>query len=152
MISASPPEHYIVWLISQATGRRFPTVTFIADTDMVTMGWVALTSTDIPEVVIAECVGEELTNPRLVEERANLTLSRRDLRYIPIRRVVDNNEALKDLPFSEFRKQYRPPTIYYADIYSDGEALVSAEIDTAAFLGFGGRISLLMPNPSLERP
>lgn len=49
----------ILWLKSQTTGKRFPVVVFSADTDMVTEGWVALTSIERPEIVVTQMTAEE---------------------------------------------------------------------------------------------
>lgn len=47
----------IVWLQSDTSAEQFPIVEFSADTDMATLGWVSLTSTDQPEIVVTQVTG-----------------------------------------------------------------------------------------------
>jgi hypothetical protein len=141
---ASGPELIIFWLRSQHTGRRFPTAVFSADTDMATMGWQSLSSTNLPEVVITRCSVEEQSNASLVELRVNGALGRNDFRVVRLLRSVDNNEALKGLPFQEFRSEYRPPSLYYKDILAgEGEAVCEERVSTKDFISEGGRILTL---------
>ena len=51
--------HTILWLESQATKKRFPIVQFSGDTDMATMGWESLTSTERPEIVVTQRTADE---------------------------------------------------------------------------------------------
>src|SRR5882757_6382536 len=135
------PEHIIYWLRSQQTGRRFPTVIMSADTDMVTIGWTSLSSTDLPEVVITRCSVDEDSNAPLLESRVNSALGRKDFRVVTLLRSVDNNEALKGLSFQEFRQNYQPPTLYYKDILAaEGEAIREERVSDEDFISAGGKI------------
>jgi hypothetical protein len=139
MISAPPYD--IVWLRSEKTGRRFPTVVFSGDTDMVTMGWASLSSIVRTEVVITTCSADEMSNSSLLESRVNDLLGRNDLRFVPLIRVVENNTSLKGLSFPEFKKAVRPPTLYYKDILAtDGEAVHIESVSPEDFMSTGGSV------------
>jgi hypothetical protein len=134
------PEHIIYWLRSQQTGRRFPTAIMSGDTDMVTIGWTSLSSTDLPEVVITRCSIDEHSNAPLLESRVNSALGSKDFRVVTLLRSVDNSEALKGLSFQEFRKNYRQ-TLYYRDILvGEGEAICEECVSDEDFVSAGGRI------------
>jgi hypothetical protein len=135
------PDYDIAWLRSEKTGRRFPTVVFSGDTDMVTMGWTSLSSAVRTEVAITTCSAEEMSNPSLLESRINDFLGRSDLRFVPLIRVVENNTSLMKLPFTEFKKAYRPPTLYYKDILAaDGEAVCIERVSPENFASTGGLV------------
>ena len=72
----------ILWLQSQATSKRFPIVQFSGDTDMVTQGWVSLTSIERPEIVVTRLDGRTI-GYLLVADRNNdrIILLSPDKRY-----------------------------------------------------------------------
>jgi hypothetical protein len=141
---ANGPEHIIYWLRSQQTGRRFPKVIMSADTDMATIGWTSLSSTDLPEVVITRCSVEEHSNAPRLESRVNSALGRKDFRVVALLRSVDNNKALNGLSFQEFRQKFRPMTLYYTDILAgEGEAICEERVSDEEFISAGGKILTL---------
>lgn len=75
---------YIMWFQSESTGNTFPNFVFVADTDMVTVGFATLTSVLKPEIVLAYMTGEEFANDDFtaLEDRLNGELGRTDLRAI----------------------------------------------------------------------
>jgi hypothetical protein len=75
----------ILWFDSREAGMRFPVAQFSADTDMVTAGWVSLTSIRGLEIVVTEMVPSEYNSGiplayEQVERRVNAALGRSDLR------------------------------------------------------------------------
>jgi hypothetical protein len=104
-------------------------VVFSADTDMPTVGWTSLTSTSRAEVVITTSSDEEDSNPASLEARVNAALGRTDLRVVQMSRVIDNDDDLRGLSFSEWSRRYKPPTLIYKDIMGDGEAVEVADAD-----------------------
>lgn len=81
------PCDAILWLQSEATGRRFPVAQFSGDTDMTTDGWLSLTSINCNEIVVALMTAEEYWATAKgtaayseVERRINASLQRDDLR------------------------------------------------------------------------
>lgn len=141
-----PIDETILWLQSEATGRRFPTVQFSADTDMVTFGWISLTSISGHELVIAQMVPSEhaagaRAAEELVEHRLNAALGRNDLRAVPLVRAEQRGPSGHGLSFQEFRRVYQPPRLLYRDIFADGSvAECVAESSVADFQSGGGRL------------
>jgi hypothetical protein len=131
-------EISILWLKSISTGKEFPVIQLSDDTDMVTGGFDALTSIEKNEVVLAEVRGSE-TNVEF-EKRINAQLKRNDLRASWIIRQEDKNQDLKGMSFQEFRKRFQPPILYYRDIYSEGEAVVSRAVALDEYLRTGGQM------------
>ena len=141
----------ILWLRSQSTGKRFPIVMFTADTDMVTMGWVSLTSTESLEIVITQATPDELRRLPVcdegylqVESRINKALSRSDLRSSWMTSAEKAGPIPPGLSFQEFRKVYRPPKLFFRDIFNpNGIAEVISEIERSQFESEGGKLLVL---------
>ena len=109
----------IVWLQSDTSAEQFPIVEFSADTDMATLGWVSLTSTDQPEIVVTQVTAEEFraiakgTDGYLaVEHRVNAALKRLDLKCSWLVRV-DDGPNVAGGSFQMFREAYRPPKLFF---------------------------------------
>lgn len=64
----------ILWLQSQATAKQFPIVEFSADTDMITNGWLSLTSINQPEIVVKR----SLTGLQLLDQYALFIVPKKD--------------------------------------------------------------------------
>lgn len=141
----------ILWLESQATKRRFPIVQFSGDTDMVTAGWVSLTSIERPEIIVTQLTAEEcrLTGEGSerdlqVERRVNRTLNRSDLRCSWLARVEQVGPDGMGLSFQEFRKVYQPPKLSFRDILSEGAlAEEVGRVTLAEFRLSGGSLVVL---------
>jgi hypothetical protein len=87
--------------------ESFPVFTFVADTDMVTSGCVALTGLDKSIALTMQAVNE--SNEQL-EARAGSNYKVILVRY-------QETPIPKGLSFQEFRKLYKPPTSIYTCIY-----------------------------------
>ena len=113
----------IVWLQSNTSAKQFPIVEFSADTDMATLGWVSLTSTDRPEIVVTQVTAEEFRSIAdgpdgylAVEHRINAALKRSDLKCSWLARVEEVTSSVKGTSFQGFRKAYQPPKLFFRDI------------------------------------
>jgi hypothetical protein len=141
----------ILWLQSPATTKRFPIVQFSGDTDMVTAGWVSLTSVEHSEVVVTQLTGEEYHSTNKdssgylqVEGRVNSALNRCDLRCSWLVRVEEISPIGKGLSFQEFRKAYRPPKLFFRDIFcNDSLAEEVSCVTRAEFERNGGKLTVL---------
>jgi hypothetical protein len=141
----------ILWLKSQSTGKRFPIVLFSADTDMPTEGWVCLTSTRDPEVVVTQLTAEEYEATGAaadayaeVEQRVNREVARDDLRCSWIVRVEEVGPSGAGMSFQDFLKVYQPPKVWYRDIFDPtGEAEEDARLDRTDFEREGGRVTVI---------
>ena len=136
----------IRWLRSLRTGRCFPTVLFAGDTDMATAGLLSLSSTSRSEVAVAHLTAKEVdaANSRassLIEDRINCLLGRSDFRSVPLLRVVEQ-KSQPGIPFRGFRSSYRPPELFYRDIFnSRGEAVVDRDETMVEFRNAGGIVT-----------
>ncbi|MBR7991130.1 hypothetical protein KDX08_01605 [Burkholderia cenocepacia] len=139
----------IVWLQSDTSAELFPIVEFSADTDMATLGWVSLTSTDQPEIVVTQVTAEEFraiakgTDGYLaVEHRVNAALKRFDLKCSWLVRVDDGLNVAGG-SFQMFREAYRPPKLFFRDIFSDALAQEASRTTRAEFERNGGKVIVL---------
>ncbi|WP_322629468.1 hypothetical protein [Halothiobacillus sp.] len=138
----------ILWLKSESTGKQFPVVLFSADTDMATAGWVTLTSIEKYEVVVSELTAEEYratangsSGYLQVEKRINAALGRADLKCPWFVRAEESGPSGKNLSFQEFKKVYRPPAIYYRDIFQpDAVAVEVSRVSLSQFEQAGGKL------------
>ena len=138
----------ILWLKSESTGKQFPAVLFSGDTDVVTAGWVALTSLEKHEVVVTELTAEEYcatangTSGYLqVEKRMNAVLGRADLKCPWFVCAEQSSSNANGLSFQEFRKVYRPAVIYYRDIFKPDEtAREVSRVSLSQFEQAGGKL------------
>ena len=123
---AMQPDITILELVSEAAGRRFQSAMFSGDTDMVTDGWIALSSIDRREIVITMVTSEEHQAPdgfSQCETRVNAELGRADLRAVWLTRA----EARGDL--------------YYRDIFVGGDdARLVSKMSVREFEQSGGKI------------
>lgn len=137
----------ILLLESKATGKRFPTALFSADTDIATMGWAFLTSIAGDEIVVAQMTAAELRETAndpsafaLYEDRINTALSRDDLRAPWLVKVVERSPSPADFSFKVFSRAYRPPRLLYRDILSPNSlAEEVARVSLQNFESSGGR-------------
>lgn len=139
----------ILWLRGEASEKRFPIVQFFGDTDMVTEGWVSFTSTESPEIVVAQLTSEEYRATFestegyvLDEQRVNQTLGRSDLKCSWFVHV-ELSAVEKGASFSAFRRASRP-TLFFRDIF--GASAVAQEVGRVSLAEFeqsGGKLSVL---------
>ena len=136
----------ILWLESKATGKRFPIALFSGDTDMLTWGWVSLTSITGQEIVVAQLTAgesnaEEPLRYQQLQSRINAALHRNDLRAVWLVCTQERNTPPAGISFQEFRMVYQPPRFFYRDIYKeDSLAEQVAEVPCHAFESGGGRV------------
>ncbi|WP_084197368.1 hypothetical protein [Solimonas soli] len=138
----------ILWLKSESTGKQFPAVLFSGDTDMVTAGWVSLTSALKSELVVTQLTAEEYqatakdsSGYLQVEQRMNAALGRTDLRCLWFVRAEQAAPSGRGLSFQEFKKAYVPPVIYYRDIYQAGAvASEASRVSISEFERGGGKL------------
>ncbi|WP_412025758.1 hypothetical protein [Burkholderia cepacia] len=141
----------IVWLQSNTSAKQFPIVQFTADTDMATLGWVSLTSTERPEIVVVQVTAEEFraiadgTDGYLaVEHRVNAALKRSDLKCSWLARVEEVTPSVKDSSFQAFREAYRRPKVSFRDIlHRDSLAQEVSRTTRAEFERNGGKVIIL---------
>lgn len=141
----------VLWLQPEDGGKQFPIIQFSGDTDMVTAGWVSLTSVEKHEIVVTQMSGEEYretaTNPleyQRVELRVNQLLNRTDLKIAWLAQVESDITGVQGSSFQEFRKAYRPPKLFYRDIFGEGAVATVASIATLEqFEDTGGSFVIL---------
>ncbi|WP_175821932.1 hypothetical protein [Burkholderia sp. BCC0419] len=141
----------IVWLQSNISAKQFPIVEFSADTDMATMGWVSLTSTDRPEIVVTQVTADEFhaiaegTDGYLaVEHRVNAALKRSDLKCSWLACVEEVGSSVAGGSFQGFREAYRPPKVSFRDIlHSDSLAHEVSRTTRSEFEHNGGKVIVL---------
>ncbi|MCX4155384.1 MULTISPECIES: hypothetical protein [Paraburkholderia] len=141
----------ILWLQSKTSEKQFPIVEFSADTDMATLGWVSLTSTDRPEIVVTQATAEEfraiaddLDGYLGVEHRVNTALKRCDLKCSWLVRVENVTSSAEGLSFQEFRKAYQPPKLFFRDIlHCDSLAVEVSRTTRSEFERNGGKFIIL---------
>jgi hypothetical protein len=141
----------ILWLQSSTDMKPFPIVQFSADTDMSTQGWVSLSSTDRPEIVITQLTAEEYRNTingtdayLQLERRVNNVLDRTDLRCSWLVRVEQPEQSNQGTSFTVFGSGQLPKKLLYRDILStDSVAEVVGQVTLAEFERNGGNVKLL---------
>lgn len=138
----------ILWLKSENTGKQFPVVLLSSDTDMATAGWVSLTSVEKNEVVVTELSAEEYratvngaSGYLQVEKRINAALGRVDLKCPWFVRAEESGADATGMSFQDFRKVYRPPVVYYRDIFQpDAVAREVSRVSLSQFEQAGGKL------------
>ncbi|UOB60542.1 hypothetical protein MRS60_31780 [Burkholderia pyrrocinia] len=141
----------IVWLQSNSSESEFPIVEFSADTDMATMGWVSLTSTVQPEIVVTQVTAEEFraitdgTDGYLtVERRVNTALKRSDLKCSWLVYAEEAAPSVEGVSFQVFRNAYRSPQVSFRDILHSGSLAQEVRRTTRSeFEHNGGKVIVL---------
>ena len=115
--------------ISECTkcGDEFPVFIFVADTDMVTTGCVALTGPS-NSIVLAMCGPEE--SIEAVETKVGSS-------HRVVRATYEKQPTNKAGSFQEFLKTYKPATPIYTCIHCGGNATVIRHETKEQFLGYG---------------
>lgn len=111
----------------QRCHETFPVFTFVADTDMATIGCVALTAPGHRVALTEQRSGETIAE---VEERVGA-----GFRSVPVHYIDTSVKA--GLSFQEFRKQYTPPVPIYSCIKCGGDSRVIRKESKEEFLGYG---------------
>lgn len=143
----------ILWMRSEKTGKKFPTVQFSTDTDMATTGWVSLTSPLNHDLVVTTMTDDEFNQTTedvsgylILEARVNKALKRTDLVCTWLAQVVQPSYDvdIATLSFQDYRKIAKAPRALYRDIYSDeGYATVKTEVSRQEFERKGGTFLVL---------
>lgn len=111
----------------QRCHEMFPVFTFVADTDMLTAGCVALTALG-NRIALTEQRPDETINE--IEARVGVGFKSVSVYYI-------DTPIKPNLSFSEFRKRYKPPMPIYSCIKCGGNSKVVRKETRKEFLGYG---------------
>ncbi len=141
----------ILWLQATTGMRQFPIVQFSGDTDMVTQGWISLSSIERPEIVVTKLTGAEYENTYegpggylQVEHRVNGALDRSDLRSSWVVRVEHPEKVATGNSFAVFGCGRLPNKLFYRDIFSnDSLAEVVGQVPLSEFEDEGGKLIVL---------
>jgi DNA-directed RNA polymerase subunit M/transcription elongation factor TFIIS len=109
-------------------GERFPDFTFVADTDMVTIGCVSLTAPGHRVALTEQRPGESMVE---VEERIGA-----GFRSVPVR-FTTSSTSKTSLSFQQLRKQYKPPVPIFSCIKCGGDSHVIRNESKEEFLRYG---------------
>jgi len=131
----------IVVVRSENSGREFFVAQLSGDTDMVTDGWVSLSSATCKLVVIARLADFRYDAGAEVEQLLNQALARHDLR-------VSHLVAVERMPpiglgrsFQAYRNFYRSPRLFFKDITGeDGVAVEVSRMSLDDFEREGGQV------------
>ncbi len=115
--------------ISECTkcGDKFPVFTFVADTDMVTTGCVALTGPS-NSIVLTMCGPNE--SIEAIEARVGSN-------HKVVRASYEKELTNKVSSFQDFLKTYKPATPIYTCIHCGGNSTVIKHETKEQFLGYG---------------
>ncbi|WP_025565855.1 hypothetical protein [Psychromonas sp. SP041] len=108
-------------------GEVFPIFTFVADTDMVTNGCVALTGADNSIVLTMSRANESISD---IENRIGSN-------HKIVRATYVNEPANNRVSFQEFRKTYKPAKPIYTCISCGGKSTVIKHQTKEQFLTYG---------------
>jgi hypothetical protein len=141
----------ILWVQSQTTAKQFPIVQFSGDTDMVTDGWLSLTSVNQPEVVVTQATADEYRaiakgndGYLKVQHRVNAALGRTDLRCSWLVGIEEVAKTAQGTSFQEFRKSYKPPKLQFNDIFAQSSvATETSRTSRSEFERDGGKLVVL---------
>ncbi|WP_293266081.1 hypothetical protein [Oryzomicrobium sp.] len=133
------------------TAKQFPTVQFSGDTDMVTDGWLSLTSVNQLEIVITQATADEYRaiaqdndGYLKVEHRINAALGRIDLRCSWLVSVEEVAKTAQGTSFQESQKSYQPPKLLFKDIFAqDSVATETSRTSRSEFECNGGKLVVL---------
>ena len=109
-------------------GQTFPVFTFVANTDMVTTGCVALTGPG-NKIVLAEQTENEVESE--IEARIGSGYK------IVKARFIDKGPSAKGMSFQEFRNVYKPPIPIYSCINCGDDSDVIKTETKEQFLVYG---------------
>jgi hypothetical protein len=135
---------------------QFPRFEFETETDVGAIGFCSASSCNQLKLVIAETTLDEwnaLSSGELVSLPPRLSdeAGERDLHVLHVKRIDKGPQIPAGLPFAEFRKLYRRPTVIYdCPCCGTGEAIESEELTVTEFEARGGHIRAL-GNLYLER-
>ena len=106
----------------------FPVFIFTGDTDMITIGCIALTGVN-KDIVLTQQKFPE--NQSEIEGRIGPGYKIVDVRY------VNNSKTKAGMSFQAFRKAYKPPTPIYTCIYCGSDSIVKSHESKEQFLKHG---------------
>jgi len=105
--------------------ESFPVFIFSGDTDMITMGCIALTGLKKDIVLTQQKFSESKSE---IESRIGSGYKKVDVRY------ADNSKAKAGMLFQEFRKADKPLTPIYTCIYCGADSIVKYHESKEQFL------------------
>ncbi len=125
---------------------NLPIFEFEAESDVGSVGLCSAAKCNGLDIVIAETTMEEwkeLQSGRLSTLPLRLGFFP-DFYVLHIRRIEKGLDPPAKISFSEFRRLYKPPIVFYAcPCCVDGEAAKTREMTISEFEGMGGRITAL---------
>lgn len=126
-----------------------PRFEFESETDTGTVGLSSAARCNSADLVLAETTLDEWRGIQSGDISGLLSRLRdlsgmKDLCVLWIRRIEQSAQPPTGIPFSEFRKLYRPPVVIYAcPCCADGDAIETQEMLISEFEARGGRIVAL---------
>lgn len=133
----------------RACHSSMPVFDFESETDTDTVGLCSAARCDSADLVLAETTLDEWRGIQSGDISGLLSRLRdlsgmKDLCVLGIRRIEQSDHPPAGIPFSEFRKLYKPPVLIYACLCClDGDALETQEMLISEFEKMGGRIVAL---------
>lgn len=125
---------------------KIPLFAFESETDVDTVGLCSAAQCNDRRVVVAETTLDEW---KMMESGDVVNLQSRiigasgieDLHILLIRRIERGPEPAAGVPFSEFRKAYKPPVVIYScPCCNSGDAVETQEYSVWEFEELGGRV------------
>jgi hypothetical protein len=150
MINKSRAIHGSVRIVTcRACQSNVPLFELEAESDTDTVGLCSAARCNSLDLVLSETTLEEWKAaqsrevPSLLSRLSDLS-GVKDLHILRIKRVEQNPKPPAGVPFSEFKKLYKPPVVIYAcPCCVDGEATETREVPISEFEEMGGRIVAL---------
>ena len=136
-------------VVCQNCGERSPVFEFDSEMDTDNIGLCSASRCGEKNLVVAELTYEEWKDLRaenlpFLPDRAIQGLANRDYNITRILRNEQPKLPPADLPFAEFRKQYKGPTAYYScPCCESGEASLVEELTVPEFQARGGALLIL---------
>lgn len=136
----------IKMIACRSCNSKIPLFAFDSETDVDSIGFCSAAQCNDLRVVVAETTLDEW---KMMERGEVMSLQSRiagassieDLHILQIRRIERGPEPAAGVPFSEFRKIYKPPTIIYScPCCNLGDAVETQEYSVSEFEGLGGSI------------
>ena len=150
MINKSRAIHGSVKIVTcRACQSSVPLFELEAESDTDTVGLCSAARCNSLDLVLSETALEEWQAaqsgevPSLLSRLSDLS-GVKDLHILRIKRVEQSPDLPAGVPFSQFKKLYKPPVVIYAcPCCLDGEASETREVLLSEFEEMGGRIVAL---------
>jgi hypothetical protein len=136
----------IKMITCRSCNSEIPLFAFDSETDVDSVGLCSAAQCNDLRVVVAETTLDEW---KMMESGEVVNLQSRivgasgveDLHILLMRRIERGPEPAVGVPFSEFRKAYKPPVVIYScPCCNSGDAVVTQEYSVPEFEELGGRV------------